>query len=129
MSSGVVAHDVAQDDAMQRANLDSLRAAHARAKAQENRRAADVAHGDVVKRHVFKQCSVNAFQSDAVATLEDAIVDGDVFEPAVGFCPKLNASGARHANVRTLLFKGSVEESSDFVAAGDVAVRNGYIFR
>lgn len=98
-----------------------------RAKAQENRRAADVAHGDVVKRHVFKQCSVNAFQSDAVTTLEDAIVDGDVFESAVGFRPKLNASG--HANVRTVLFKGSVEESSDFVAAGDVAVRNGYIFR
>ena len=100
-----------------------------RAKAQENRRAADVAHGDVVKRHVFKQCSVNAFQSDAVTTLEDAIVDGDVFESAVGFRPKLNASGVRHANVRTVPFECSIEERSDFVAAGDVAVGNGYVLR
>ena len=128
MSGGVVAHHVAQNDAMQRANGNSLRAAHARAKAQENRRDADVAHGDAVKRHVFEQCAIHAFRSDAVTILEDAIVDGDVFESAVGFRPTLNASGARHANVRTVLSKCSIEERSDFVAAGHVAVGNGYIF-
>ena len=129
MSRGVIAHDVVQHDAMQSANRYALRAAHACAKSQENRRAADVAHGDVVKRHVFKQCAIHAFQSYAVTALKDAIADRDVFESAVGFCPKLNAPRARHANVRTVLFKCSIEESSDLVAAGDIAVCNGDVFR
>jgi hypothetical protein len=53
-SHRVVTDDVAQNDAMQLSDRNTFRPPHARSQSHEDRRAADVAHDDVIEYDVFQ---------------------------------------------------------------------------
>ena len=81
---GVVDHDVADDHAPQSADFRRLpRATQTRAESQKDGRVADVTHRDVGDRDVFQQRAVDGFKCKPARVVENAVVDGDVFETAV----------------------------------------------
>src|SRR5215475_4482490 len=86
--------DVADQYPFERPDREPGGAAHARAQAQENRRIADVAHGDPDHRDVFHDPAIHRLQRQAAAALEDAVSDGNVFESTVRFRAALDAAGA-----------------------------------
>ena len=126
---GVVADEIVDDDALERADLCALLgAAQARAETQEERRADDVAHGDVGDGDVFAERAVFAFEREAHAAFEDAVGDGDVLEAAVGFGAALDAAVAGETgDVGSEFLPGAVEHGAQFVGAGDVAVGDGHV--
>ena len=129
MRRGVVADQIVDDDALERADLRGfLGAAQARSQTQEERGADDVAHGDVGDGDVFAECAVFAFEREAHAAVEDAVGDGDVLEAAVGFGAALDAAVAGETrDIGREFLVGAVEHGAEFVGAGDVAVGDGQV--
>jgi len=126
---GVVADDVVDENAAKGSDFCGVfGAAQTGAKAEEERRGADVAHGDVGNGDVFAEGAVFALEGEAVAAVEDAVGDGDVFEATVGLSAALDAAGAGDAGFGGEEFEGAVEEGAELVGAGDVAVGDGDVF-
>ena len=53
----------------------------------------NAAHGDAGKGDVFNDGAVDGFKRKALALFEDAIGDGDVLEPTVGFRSAFDTPG------------------------------------
>src|SRR5579872_3372794 len=105
-------------------------ATHARAEAQENRRVADVAHGNPDDCDVFDDSAIYSLQREAAAALEDAIRDGDVSESTVRLRAALDTAGVLPAIALADVRKGfeaAVEQRPDLVAAGDIAIGDCHI--
>src|SRR6185369_13319062 len=111
MRDGVVADEVVDDDALECANFRGLlRTAQAGAETKEERRGDDIAHGDVGDGDVLAERAVFAFESEALAAIEDAVGDGDVLEAAIGFGSTLDATVAGEVGyVGRELLIGSIE--------------------
>ncbi len=126
---GVVADDVVYEDAAESSYLCAFfGAAQTGAEAEEERCCADVAHGDVGDGDVFAEGAVLALEGEAVAAVEDAVGDGNVFEAAIGLGAAFDAAGAGNVGVGGEEFEGAVEEGAELVGAGDVAVGDGDVF-
>src|SRR6266496_3452654 len=120
-----MAGDVADQHPFEPADRNLPGAAHARAKAQENRRVADVAHGEPRHRNVLHGSTVDGLQRKAAAALEDAVGDCNVPEAAVRFRAALDAAGALPATVLLGIgkaFEAAVKQRANLVTAGDVAI-------
>ena len=129
MRASVVADKIVDDDALERADLRAfLGAAQAGAKAPEERRADDIAHGDVGDGNIFAECSVFAFESKPHATVEDAVGDGDVLEATIGFGATLDAAIACETwHIGGELLVRAVKHGAQLVGARDVAVGDGHV--
>src|SRR5947207_13536329 len=88
----VGAHDVADNDPPQYPNRNSFGTAHAITKADENRPVDDIAHADVRKRHILENGSIERFQSESSATVQDAVRNSDSFKTSIRFGAELYAA-------------------------------------
>ena len=128
---GVVADEVVDDDALHGPDDGALiagaaRATEARAEAKEERRADEIALGDVGDGDVFDERTVLGFDGQPHATFEDAVGDGDITEAAVGFGAELDAAIAdRSGCVGSEFLEGAIEDRAELVVAGDLAVGDG----
>src|SRR5205814_6374553 len=105
----VGAHNVADTDPPQYPNRTSFGTAHAITKADENRPVDDIAHADVRNRHILENGSIDGFQSESSATVEDAVRNSDAFKTSIRFGAELDAAVPRNFGVCRKWLPAAVE--------------------
>src|SRR5581483_1157257 len=77
---GVVDHDVADVDAVQRADGNTIGRTHAGAQANINRSVGNITHGDVADTNVGEFCAIDRFERQPAGVIKDTVGNRDVPE-------------------------------------------------
>ena len=74
---------------------------------------------------VFQHRAVHGLEREPLASVEDAIGNGDVLESAVRFGAELDAPGAGNAEIRRETLEGAIQQRAFLEVAADKAVGDG----
>src|SRR5690348_133262 len=118
----IVARDVADDHPFERADRNTRRSAHPAAEAQEQRAIIGASHRDAGDRDVLAESTVDAFESNATALIEDAVGDGDVLETTVRLGATFDAAGATLGSRGRPRSPRAIEDRAHLVVSRHVAV-------
>src|SRR5262249_20234398 len=93
------------------------RALHAGAQPEEQR-GLDIAHRDIADRYVFERGTVDGFEREAAAAVEDDVGDRDVLESAIRFGAELYPATAPES----VTLERAVDQRAEVVAADHAIV-------